>query len=146
MHINPILQPRERARRKLIIKSNFKFQRGLHLLSTILLKLAVVHDVKDSVRSRRFGFACFMTASKKGKSWKIVNSKYLWYHLCLNVPSSWRSERVETYQKHCIDRFFQAKWGYFVVTITKSEENLPTYKLFGDCFLNEHRFPIHCLM
>ena len=46
MHINPILQPRERARRKLIIKSNFKFQRGLHLLSTILLKLAGVHDVK----------------------------------------------------------------------------------------------------
>ena len=45
MHINPILQPRERAE-KIDHQSNFKFQRGLHLLSTILLKLAGVHDVK----------------------------------------------------------------------------------------------------
>jgi len=34
-----------------------------------------------------------------------------------------------------------------VVTITKSEENLPIHKLFGDCFSNKHYWlPMHHLM
>ena len=43
-----------------------------------------------------------------------------------------------------IDRFLKAKGDYFVVTITKSEENLPIHKLVGDCFSYKHWLPIHC--
>ena len=39
MHINPILQQGGREERKLIIKSNLKFKKGIYVLSTILSKL-----------------------------------------------------------------------------------------------------------